>query len=235
MDNSLILKKSGKEYENFQTVFSYNSNSIEGNRLELDQVRNLYKGKMPKARETGIHSVDLLNGLKLDNDIAEVKNHFECVDYVIDTINEPLSHNWLFELHSILLKNTQNVGKEWYAVGKYKTVPNYVGNRVTAAPEEVSGLISELMRSVDENDMNLKDIVDFHCRYEHIHPFIDGNGRTGRLLMFRQCLKNNVPLFIVEFASRLRYYKGLSEYPDNLDKMIGYFLELQDKLENMIK
>ena len=225
MDNSLILKKSGKEYENFQVVFSYNSNSIEGNRLELAQVKNLYKGKTPKVSETGIHSIDLLNRLKLDNDIAEVKNHFECVDYVIDTINEPLSHNWLFELHSILLKNTQNVTKEWYAVGKYKTVPNYVGNRVTAAPEEVSGLISELMRSVDENDMNLKDI----------HPFIDGNGRTGRLLMFRQCLKNNVPLFIVEFASRLRYYKGLSEYPDNLDKMIGYFLELQDKFENMIK
>ena len=85
--------KTGKEYENFQAVFSYNSNSIEGNRLELDQVRNLYKGKMPKARETGILSIDLLNRLKLDNDIAEVKNHFECVDYVIDTINDPLSHD----------------------------------------------------------------------------------------------------------------------------------------------
>jgi len=235
MDSSLILKKAGKEYENFQIAFSYNSNSIEGNRLELAQVRNLYKGKMPKAKETGIHSIDLLNKVKLDNDIAEAKNHFECIDYVIDTINEPLSHGWLFRLHAILLKNTQNVSKEWYAVGGYKTVQNYVGGRITTRPEHVHLKMTSLMEEMDENNMDLESITKFHCEYEHIHPFIDGNGRTGRLLMFRQCLKNNVPLFIVEFASRLRYYKGLSEYPDNLDKMIRYFLELQDKFENMIK
>jgi len=158
-----------------------------------------------------------------------VENHFRCLDYIIDTIDSPISHEWLFELHRLLLEGVSKGKLEWYTVGGYKTVQNYVGGRTTAKPEHVHLRMTALMDGINESNMDLESIVKFHCEYEHIHPFIDGNGRTGRLIMFRQCLKNNVKPFIVEYSSRMNYYKGLSDYPENFAKLIRYFENLQEK------
>ena len=221
-------KENNKKYKELQAVFSYNSNRIEGNSLELAQVKKLAEGKTLKS-EVPETAIQLVKHLKLQDDIREVENHFRCLDYVIDTIDVPLSHEWLFELHRLFLEGVSKEKLEWYTVGGYKTIQNYVGGRITAKPEHVYLKMTALMDGINESNMDLESIIKFHCEYEHIHPFIDGNGRTGRLIMFRQCLKNNVKPFIVEYSSRMNYYKGLSDYPENFAKLVRYFENLQEK------
>lgn len=222
--------------KDFQVNFAYNTNAIEGNPLQKAQVEKLWKKKRLQVKSTGHEGLDMLRQLELDNASAEITNHFKCVDYVVSTLSEPLTEKWLFKLHGILLKNTKDSGKDWYTIGSYKTVPNMVGGRITALPKEVKGLMDGLLNECDENRMTLHDIALFHCRYERIHPFIDGNGRTGRLVMFRQCIKNNISPFIVEYATRTRYYKSLANFPgeEAVHKMISYFNELQKKFKQTL-
>ena len=225
--------KNLKSNKKFQVNFAYNTNAIEGNPLQKVQVEKLWSGKKIKVKSTGFEGLDMMKQFEIDNAATEIVNHFKCVDYVIDTLNEPLTEKWLFKLHSILLKDVENSKKDWYTIGGYKTVSNMVGGRITALPKEVKGLMDALLNEYNENKMALYDIVNFHCKYEHIHPFIDGNGRTGRLIMFRQCLKNNIDLFVVEYATRMRYYKQLSNFPSEeaINEMIRYFNDLQEKFK----
>ena len=218
--------------KDFQVNFAYNTNAIEGNPLQKAQVERLWEKKKLQVKPTGHEGLDMLRQLELDNASTEITNHFKCVDYVVSTLGEPLTEKWLFMLHGILLRNTRNSGKDWYTVGGYKTVPNMVGGRITALPKEVKGLMDTLLNEYDEGRMTLHEIAAFHCRYEHIHPFIDGNGRTGRLVMFRQCIRNNISPFIVEYATRARYYKSLANFPDGeaVNQMVSYFNELQEKI-----
>ena len=223
--------------KDFQVNFAYNTNAIEGNPLQKAQVERLWKKKRLQVKSTGHEGLDMLRQLELDNASTEITNHFKCVNYIVSTLSEPLTEKWLFKLHGILLRDTKNSGKDWYTVGGYKTVPNMVGGRITALPKEVKGLMDGLLNECDENRMTLHDIAVFHCRYERIHPFIDGNGRTGRLVMFRQCIKNNISPFIVEYATRARYYKSLANFPgeEAVHQMISYFNELQEKFKQIVQ
>lgn len=235
------MKNDDKKIKEFQINFSYNTNKIEGSYLELAQVRNIFEGKRPQIKKSRIRKETLLNLFEImstlqymNDDITECKNHFKCVEQAIQDIEEKLSKDMIKEFHYLLMKDTYKSKQEWFVLGSWKKVPNYIAGNVTALPSEVLPLIEELLQEYNRKEKkSLEDIIEFHCEYETIHPFSDGNGRTGRLIMFRECLKNNIKPFIVEYATRDRYYKGLSEYRDNKEKGIKmlkkYFTELQKK------
>lgn len=230
-----------KKLKEFQINFSYNTNKIEGSYLELSQVRNIFEGKRPPIKKSRFKKETLLNLLEtmstlqyMNDDITECKNHFKCVEQAIQDIEEKLSKDMIKEFHYLLMKDTYKSKQEWFVLGNWKKVPNYIAGNMTALPSEVLPLIEELLQEYNKKEKkSLEDIIEFHCEYETIHPFCDGNGRTGRLIMFRECIKNNIKPFVVEYATRDRYYRGLSEYREDKEKGIKrlkkYFIELQKK------
>lgn len=230
-----------KKLKEFQINFSYNTNKIEGSYLELSQVRNIFEGKRPPIKKSRFKKETLLNLLEtmstlqyMNDDITECKNHFKCVEQAIQDIEEKLSKDMIKEFHYLLMKDTYKSKQEWFVLGNWKKVPNYIAGNMTALPSEVLPLIEELLQEYNKKEKKfLEDIIEFHCEYETIHPFCDGNGRTGRLIMFRECLKNNIKPFVVEYATREQYYRGLSEYREDKEKGIKmlkkYFTELQKK------
>lgn len=236
-----------KKIKEFQINFSYNTNKIEGSYLELSQVRNIFEGKRPPIKKSRFKKETLLNLLEtmstlqyMNDDITECKNHFKCVEQAIQNIEEKLSKDMIKEFHYLLMKDTYKSKQEWFVLGNWKKVPNYIAGNMTALPSEVLPLIEELLQEYNRKEKkSLEDIIEFHCEYEMIYPFSDGNGRTGRLIMFRECLKNDIKPFIVEYATRDRYYRGLSEYREDKEKGIKmlkkYFTELQkkDHLKNL--
>ena len=182
-------KYSGGIYHKTQIDLTYNSNHIEGSRLTRDQTRYIF--------ETNTIGVD--NEVLNVDDVIETSNHFRCIDMVIDNAKVTLTEKFIKELHLILKNGTSGSRKDWFAVGDYKKVPNEVGGMETAVPEEVADKMKVLLKEYNGKvEKTFEDILDFHVKFERIHPFQDGNGRVGRLIMFKDCLKYNIVPFIIE-------------------------------------
>ncbi len=197
-------KIKGGIYHRTQIELTYNSNQIEGSRLSKEQTRHIFETKTIGFTDEAIR-VD---------DIVETVNHFRCVDYIIDNAEDTLSESMIRELHKLLKSGTSNESIKWFAVGEYKRLPNEVGGMETVAPEKVGSEIHKLLQNyINKKQIKLEDILDFHHYFEMIHPFQDGNGRVGRLIMFKECLKNGIVPFIITDEMKLFYYRGLREWP----------------------
>ena len=217
------IKLSNGLYHEVQILFAYNSNRIEGSKLSKDETRYIYE-------------TNTIDGTKNVNDIIEMVNHFKCFDYMLDSIMEPLSERLIKEYHRILKSNTADSNLDWFAVGDYKKAANTVGGLETCKPEQVSENIRNLLYWYDNlEEITLEHITDFHFRFERIHPFQDGNGRDGRLILFRECLRNNIIPFIVDESHKMYYYRGLSEYNSEKGYLIGTFESAQDEFSRLIK
>ena len=213
---------SGGIYHKLQVEFAYNSNHIEGSRLTHEQTRFIYETNTIGVQEEAVNV----------NDIIEAANHFRCFDYVLEQAGRPLSEGFIKKLHAILKAGTADSRRAWFAVGDYKRLPNEAGGAATAAPGEVAAEMKELLRSYNrQKKKTLEDIIDFHYRLEKIHPFQDGNGRVGRLVMFKECLRNGIVPFIIEDDLKLFYYRGLREYQREPGYLVETCLSAQDRFK----
>ena len=194
----------GGIYHRTQIDLTYNSNHIEGSRLTHDQTRYIF--------ETNTIGIEGEN-IKVD-DIIETVNHFRCIDLIIDRAQEPLTESLIKDLHAILKSGTADSRKEWFAAGEYKRFPNEVGGNETTAPEDVKREIKALLKEYNvKKKKSFDDVLDLHQRFEAIHPFQDGNGRVGRLVMFKECLANGIVPFIITDELKMFYYRGLQQWP----------------------
>lgn len=199
------LSVRGGIYHRVQIDLTYNSNHIEGSRLSHDQTRYIFETNTIGISDTSV---------KVD-DIVETVNHFRCIDFIIDNALEQTSEKMIKELHRILKSGTTDSAKAWFKVGDYKMLPNEVGGKETCLPENVHSAIQLLLREYNlKKTKTFDDILDFHKRFEDIHPFQDGNGRVGRLLMFKECLANRVVPFIITDEIKMFYYRGLKNWPE---------------------
>lgn len=213
-------KYSGGIYHKTQIDLTYNSNHMEGSRLTHDQTRFIF--------ETNTISIE--NEVVNVDDIIETTNHFRCIDMVIDHVKTELNEKLIKELHFILKSGTSDSKKDWFAVGDYKKFPNEVGNMKTPLPEEVDNLMKELLKEYNsKKEKTFEDILDFHVQFERIHPFQDGNGRIGRLIMFKECLKYNIVPFIIEDNLKMFYYRGLKEWINERGYLVDTCLAAQDR------
>ncbi len=204
------VKLSGGLYHQTQVKLTYNSNHIEGSKLTEDQTRFIFETKTLG---------DIGTNIPLD-DVIETNNHFRCIDYVIDNANEQLSEDLILTLQLYLKEGTEH--SKQFGAGKYKTMPNVVGGNDTTLPEDVSKEMKELLSWYNKiKTPSFEDIVEFHYRFERIHPFQDGNGRIGRLIAFKECLKNNIVPFYIDDKFKFEYYRGLKEWKNEK----GYLLE----------
>lgn len=212
----------GGIYHKLQIDLTYNSNHIEGSLLTHDQTRYIYETNTI-GMESGTLNID---------DIVETANHFKCIDMIIDQANYLLSEAFIKQLHLTLKNGTSDSRKEWFTVGEYKKMPNEVGGKATASPEEVAAKIKTLLVSYNKaKAKTLDDIIAFHYEFEAIHPFQDGNGRVGRLILFKECLKNNVVPFIIDEDLKLFYYRGLHEWQKEKGYLRDTCLAAQDKFK----
>ena len=196
-------KYAGGIYHKTQIDLTYNSNHIEGSRLTHDQTRYIFE----------TNTIGVENEVLNVDDVIETSNHFRCIDLIIDHAASTLSEHFIKKLHHILKTGTSDSRKDWFAVGEYKRLPNEVGGMQTALPEEVADKMKALLSDYNAvPKKTLDDILDFHVRFERIHPFQDGNGRVGRLIMFKECLKYNIVPFIIEENLKMFYYRGLKEW-----------------------
>lgn len=215
-------KYSGGIYHKTQIDLTYNSNHIEGSRLTHDQTRYIF--------ETNTIGVEK-EALNVD-DVIETVNHFRCIDMIIDHARATLTEKFIKELHLILKTGTSDSRKDWFAVGAYKKLPNEVGGIDTALPEEVSDKMKALLVEYNsKEEKSFEDILDFHVKFERIHPFQDGNGRVGRLIMFKECLKYNIVPFIIEDNLKMFYYRGLKEWNDENGYLTDTCLTVQDRFK----
>ncbi len=213
-------KQSGGIYHKTQIELTYNSNHMEGSRLTHDQTRYIFE----------TNTIGIENESVNVDDIIETSNHFRCIDLIIDNAKAPLTEKLIKELHMILKNGTADSRKEWFEVGDYKRLPNEVGGMETTLPEEVPNAMKSLLKKYNEIvTKDLKDILEFHVRFERIHPFQDGNGRVGRLIMFKECLKYNIVPFIIEDNLKLYYYRGLKEWNKEQGYLTDTCLTAQDK------
>ncbi|NLC18875.1 MAG: helix-turn-helix domain-containing protein [Clostridiales bacterium] len=220
------MKLKGGLYHTSQIKFAYNSNHIEGSRLSEEQTRYIYETNTLAVEEDELISVD---------DIIETVNHFRCFDYILDHVNDELSEELIKTCHKILKSNTSDSRKDWFRVGEYKMRPNTVGERKTTSPAKVKGEMARLLIEYNEKRIiTLDDILDFHYRFESIHPFQDGNGRVGRLIMFKECLKHNIMPFIIGERHKLYYYRGLSEYENEKGFLRDTCLSAQDLYKELV-
>ena len=213
-------KYSGGIYHKTQIDLTYNSNHIEGSRLTHDQTRYIFE-----TNTIGVEK-DVLNV----DDVIETANHFRCIDMIIDNAKAVLTEKFIKELHLILKSGTSDSRKDWFAVGDYKKIPNEVGGMDTALPEEVADKMKTLLTEYNgKEEKNFEDILDFHVKFERIHPFQDGNGRVGRLIMFKECLKHNIVPFIIEDDLKMFYYRGLKEWNREKGYLMDTCLTAQDR------
>ena len=216
----------GGIYHKIQIELTYNSNHIEGSKLTHDQTRYIF--------ETNTIGADN-DALNVD-DIIETANHFKCIDMIIDNATYKLTENFIKELHFTLKSGTSDSRKDWFNVGGYKKLPNEAGGKETASPETVAQKIKELLKSYNQkNKHTLKEIIDFHYQFEELHPFQDGNGRVGRLIMFKECLKYNIVPFIIDESLKMFYYRGLSEWNNKKGYLIDTCLSAQDKFKRHLE
>lgn len=212
-------KYSGGIYHKTQIELTYNSNHMEGSRLTHEQTRYIFE----------TNTIGVENEVLNVDDVIETANHFRCVDLLIDKAKAALSEKLIKDLHFILKTGTSDARKEWFAVGAYKKLPNEVGGMDTALPEEVSEKIQSLLAKYNaKKNKTFEDILDFHVQFERIHPFQDGNGRVGRLIMFKECLKYNIVPFIIEDKLKLFYYRGLKEWGKENGYLMDTCLAAQD-------
>ena len=213
-------KYSGGIYHKTQIDLTYNSNHMEGSRLTYDQTRYIFE-----TNTIGVGS-EVLNV----DDVIETVNHFRCVDMVIDHARAALTEKFIKELHLTLKSGTSDSRKDWFAVGDYKKLPNEVGGKDTALPEEVADKMKALLAAYHtKKEKTLEDILDFHVKFERIHPFQDGNGRVGRLIMFKECLKYKIVPFIIEDNLKMFYYRGLKEWDHEKGYLTDTCLTAQDR------
>ena len=213
-------KYSGGIYHKTQIELTYNSNHIEGSRLTHDQTRYIFE-----TNTIGVEK-EVLNV----DDVIETVNHFHCIDIIIDYARAVLTEKFIKDLHFILKNGTSDSRKDWFAVGDYKKLPNEVGGMDTTIPEEVANKMKTLLMEYNAKDAKtFEDILDFHVKFERIHPFQDGNGRIGRLIMFKECLKNNIVPFIVDDNLKMFYYRGLKEWDNEKGYLTDTCLAAQDK------
>ena len=213
-------KYAGGIYHKTQIDLTYNSNHIEGNRLTHDQTRYIFE----------TNTIGVENEVLNVDDVIETSNHFRCIDLIIDHAASTLSEHFIKKLNHILKTSTSDSRKDWFTVGEYKRLPNEVGGMQTSLPEEVADRMKALLSDYNAvPKKTLDDILDFHVRFERIHPFQDGNGRVGRLIMFKECLKYNIVPFIIEENLKLFYYRGLKEWYNEKGYLTDTCLTAQDK------
>ena len=215
----------GSIYHRTQIDLTYNSNHIEGSRLTHDQTRYIFETNTIGITDQAIN-VD---------DIVETVNHFRCIDYIIDHAEEKLTENLIRQLHLILKSGTSDSKKNWFMVGDYKRLPNEVGGMDTCPPEEVHKQIKALLSEYNAiRQRTLEDILDFHVSFERIHPFQDGNGRVGRLIMFKECLANNIVPFIITDELKMFYYRGLHQWGHINGYLTDTILTAQDQYKALL-
>lgn len=215
----------GGIYHRIQIDLTYNSNHIEGSRLTHDQTRYIYE----------THTIEPeTNAVKVD-DIVETVNHFHCIDVIIDTAEKPVTQGLVKELHRILKTGTTDACKKWFAVGAYKKLPNEVGGMATAKPEEVAEKIGDLLKRYNRlQSPTLDELLQFHYEFERIHPFQDGNGRVGRLLLFKECLHWKIVPFIITEDLKFYYYRGLKEWQKEPGYLRDTCLLAQDRFKAVL-
>ena len=213
-------KYSGGIYHKTQIDLTYNSNHMEGSRLTYDQTRYIFETNTISVENETLH-VD---------DVIETANHFRCIDMIIDNAKSALSEKFIKELHLILKSGTSDSRLEWFSVGDYKKRPNEAGGMPTAMPEEAADKMKALLTEYNgKEEKTFEDVLDFHVKFERIHPFQDGNGRVGRLIMFKECLKYNIVPFIIEDNLKMFYYRGLKEWNNEKGYLTDTCLTAQDK------
>lgn len=224
----LLAEKSGRIkggiYHRMQIDFAYNSNHIEGSRLTHNQTRYIYE----------THTID---GTALVNDVFEAANHFKCFDFILDTVSEPITEEYIKELHRILKNGLMIDNDDYSVIGDYKKYPNEVGQIKTASPEDVSELVQDLLcKYTSKSRLDLYDVAEFHAAFEKIHPFYDGNGRVGRLIMLKQCLANDIVPFFIDDNIKYFYYFGLKEWQldEKKSRLLDVFLSMQDDMKAIL-
>lgn len=216
----------GGLYHQTQIMLAYNSNRIEGSKLSEDQTRYIF--------ETNTLHVDPGETANVD-DIMETVNHFVCFDYMLAHAQENLSKEMIKEFHRILKRNTSDERKEWFRVGDYKARPNVVGDMKTTAPGKVAAAVGKLLAAYHQRPyISLEDIVDFHHEFESIHPFQDGNGRVGRIIIFKECLQHDIMPFIIDNEHKLFYYRGLKEYRSEKGYLLDTCRSALDRYEALV-
>jgi Fic family protein/DNA-binding Xre family transcriptional regulator len=236
VENSSVLYKSLKEemshkikggiYHETQILLTYNSNHIEGSRLTAEQTRYIF--------ETNTIGLEKDSTVNID-DIIETQNHFKCIDYMIQSTLEPLSEDLIKDLHKILKSGTSDAKLEWFNVGDYKLRPNVVGGKETTKPSEVSTAMASLIGTYENKKaISFDDIIEFHFNFEMIHPFQDGNGRVGRLIVFKECLRHGIVPFTIDESIKLFYYRGLKEWNNEKGFLIETCLAGQDKYKKLM-
>ena len=218
-------KISGGIYHKVQIEFTYNSNHIEGSRLTHDQTRYIFE----------TNTIGIGGGSVKVDDIVETANHLRCIDLIIENAKRPISEALIKELHRTLKNGTTDARQDWFAVGDYKRLPNTVGNMDTTLPEDVPQKIQELLFEYNaKKEKTFDDLLDFHYKFECIHPFQDGNGRVGRLLLFKDCLKHDIVPFIIDEELKLFYYRGLKEWNHERGYLRDTCLTAQDKFKRYL-
>ena len=218
-------KMTGGIYHKIQIDLTYNSNHIEGSRLTHDQTRYIFE----------TNTIGFENEAVNVDDVVETANHFRCIDIVIDRAASVLTEKLIKELHAVLKASTSDSRKDWFAVGEYKKLPNEVGGNTTTLPENVSDEMCRLLAYYNAISVKtFEDIVAFHVAFERIHPFQDGNGRVGRLIMFKECLKHNIVPFIIEDNMKLFYYRGLKEWEREKGYLMDTCFAAQDRFKSYL-
>ena len=224
--NILVEEKNAKLhggiYHKVQIELTYNSNHIEGSRLTHDQTRYIYE----------TNTIGITDQTVRVDDIIETANHFRCIDFIIEKANINITESLMKQLHFILKSGTSDSRLDWFAVGEYKRLPNEVGGQETTPPELVTSEVRKLLdwyNSIEEK--SFEDILEFHYRFECIHPFQDGNGRVGRLLLFKECLRHNIVPFVIDDQLKLYYYRGLKEWKREPGFLIDTCYAAQDKFK----
>lgn len=221
------MKLKGGIYHRIQVDLTYNSNHIEGSRLTHDQTRFIFE----------TNTIGITDEVVNIDDIIETTNHFKCIDMVIDKAKtKKLNETFIKELHYTLKSGTSDSRKDWFRVGEYKKFPNEVGGNKTCLPEEVASEIKVLLADYNAiNNKSIEDIIAFHHEFECIHPFQDGNGRVGRLIMLKECLSNNIVPFIIDEELKWFYYRGLQEWDRTHNYLVDTCLTAQDKFKLILE
>ncbi len=218
-------KISGGLYHELQVKMTYNSNHIEGSKLSEDQTRLIFETR----------TIDASEGVLID-DIIETSNHFRAIDYIIENALEPLDEGIIKHIHFLLKQGTKDSDLEWFKVGDYKIKPNMVGGKLTTLPKDVPTKMHNLIKKYNsKRNITIEDIIEFHANFEKIHPFQDGNGRVGRLIALKECLRFNIVPFIIEDSKKAYYYRGLSKWNEEKGWLIDTCLDAQDTFKELLK
>jgi Fic family protein len=221
------VKRKGGLYHKTQVNLAYNSNRIEGSRLTEEQTRSIFETRTIGFKDEEAVPID---------DIIETSNHFVAFDYLLDTINKAFSNELIKEFHRILKTGTSDATKTYFNVGEWKKLPNEVSGIKTVLPQNIEKEMNNLNDRYNSiSKISFEDIIEYHYRFENIHPFQDGNGRVGRLVMFRECLKNNIVPFIIDERRQQFYYRGLKEFATVRGYLIDTCLSVQDTYSEWVK